>query len=180
VLAAAPGLADPQRRLLAATVDGVRVINLYVPNGQAVGSEKYAYKLDWLAHVTAWCREELSRHDRLAVVGDYNIAPQDRDVYDPEEWHEAILCSTPEREAFGALVEAGLVDVFRRFEPDTGEYTWWDYRMNSFRRNRGLRIDHVLASPQLYEAATACQIDRRPRGWERPSDHAPVIATFQF
>jgi exodeoxyribonuclease-3 len=178
VLTDAPGLDDPQQRILAVTVQGVRLIDLYVPNGQAVGSEKFDYKLDWLAKVTAWLRAELAAHPWMAVMGDFNIAPEDRDVHDPEAWRETVLCSTPEREAFQRLMAVGLCDVFRRFEQPEGEYTWWDYRMNNFRRNRGLRIDHILASPSLCAAAVACRVDKAPRGAERPSDHAPVLADF--
>ncbi|WP_435100922.1 exodeoxyribonuclease III [Arhodomonas sp. AD133] len=173
-----PGLQDPQRRVLAATVGETRFVNLYVPNGKAVGDEKYHYKLDWLARLRDWLAAELERHPRLAVVGDFNIAPEDRDVHDPEEWHEKILCSTPEREALQALVALGLSDSFRRFDQPEKTFSWWDYRMNNFRRNRGLRIDLLLTSPTLTERLSASYVDREPRTWERPSDHAPVVAEF--
>ncbi len=173
-----PGLQDPQRRVLAATVGETRFVNLYVPNGKAVGDEKYHYKLDWLARLRDWLAAELERHPHLAVVGDFNIAPEDRDVHDPEEWHEKILCSTPEREALQALVALGLSDSFRRFDQPEKTFSWWDYRMNNFRRNRGLRIDLLLTSPALTEKLTASYVDREPRTWERPSDHAPVVAEF--
>jgi exodeoxyribonuclease III len=172
------GLDDPQRRFLAATVDGVRIINLYVVNGAEVGSEKYAYKLAWLEKVTAWIAEEMKRHERLVVLGDFNIAPDDRDVHDPEAWHERILCSTPEREALKRILDLGLSDCFRRFEQPEQSFSWWDYRAAAFRRNMGLRIDLILASPAMTEACTACTIDVAPRRLERPSDHAPVVAEF--
>ena len=175
-----PGLEDPQRRVLAATVDGLRFVNLYVPNGQAVDSDKYRYKLDWLGHLRAWLVEELRRHPHLAVVGDFNIAPEDSDVHDPEEWREQVLCSTPERAALGELLALELADSFRRFEQPPGVFSWWDYRMNSFRRNRGLRIDLILTSPALTERLTASYVDRDPRTWERPSDHAPVVAEMDL
>lgn len=180
VLTDIPALDDHQRRVLAVTAGGLRFINLYVPNGQAVGSEKYAYKLDWLAHLRNWLAEEMQTQQRIVVVGDFNIAPEDRDVHDPQEWHERILCSTPEREALQGLLKLGLVDSFRRFPQPDGIFSWWDYRMNSFRRNRGLRIDLILTCPTLTQSLTASYVDRAPRGWERPSDHAPVVAEFTF
>ncbi|NCT66575.1 MAG: exodeoxyribonuclease III [Rhodanobacteraceae bacterium] len=175
VLTDLPGLDDPQRRILVATVGGVRVVNLYVVNGQAVGSEKYAYKLDWLAKVTAFLAEEIRRHPRLVVMGDFNIAPDDRDVHDPAAWHEQILCSTPERDALRRLLDLGLADSFRLFNEDGGHYSWWDYRQAAFRRNLGLRIDLVLASEALRASCRAATIDREPRTWERASDHTPVV-----
>lgn len=178
VLTDIPGLDDPQRRILAATVDGVRVLNLYVVNGEAVGSGKYAYKLDWLARVTEFIAGELKRHERFVVLGDFNIAPDDRDVHDPEAWHERILCSTPEREALNRILGLGLTDCFRRFEQPERSFSWWDYRAAAFRRNLGLRIDLILTSPALTEACSACTIDVAPRRLERPSDHAPVVAEF--
>ena len=175
VLTDLPGLDDPQRRILVATVGDVRVVNLYVVNGQAVGSEKYAYKLDWLAKVTAFLAEEVRRHPRLVVMGDFNIAPDDRDVHDPAAWHEQILCSTPERDALKRLYDLGLADSFRRFNEDGGHYSWWDYRQAAFRRNLGLRIDLVLAGEALHAHCRAATIDREPRTWERASDHTPVV-----
>ncbi|OOG23493.1 exodeoxyribonuclease III [Thioalkalivibrio denitrificans] len=172
------GLDDPQRRILAATVDGVRIINLYVVNGSEVGSEKYAYKLAWMDKVTTWIAGELKRHERLVVLGDFNVAPEDQDVHDPEAWHERILCSTPEREALGKLFALGLSDCFRKFEQPEQSFSWWDYRAAAFRRNMGLRIDLILTSPPMTEACTACTIDVAPRRLERPSDHAPVVAEF--
>ena len=178
VLTDLPGLDDPQRRILAVTVDGWRIVDLYVPNGSEVGSDKYAYKLDWLARVRDWLRAELTRYPRLVVLGDFNIAPEDRDIYDPDAWREKILCSTPEREAFRGLLGLGLQDVFRRFEQPERSYTWWDYRMNGFRRNLGLRIDHILVGPDMAGRCRACRVDVEPRKLERPSDHAPVLAEF--
>lgn len=173
-----PGLEDAQRRILAATIGDIRVVNLYVVNGENVGTEKYAYKLDWLARLRTWLATEIETHPNLVVLGDFNIAPDDRDVHDPEAWHERILCSTPEREALATLTDMGLVDTFRIFDQPEEEFSWFDYRAASFRRNRGLRIDLVLASPALQKRVTAAGIDRAPRGWERPSDHAPVWAEF--
>lgn len=170
------GLDDPQARVIAATYGDLRVVCAYFPNGQAVGSDKYEYKLRWLAALTAWLADELKRWPRLALLGDYNIAPEDRDVYDPEAWRGQVLCSEPERAAFRALTGLGLADAFRLFEQPEKTYTWWDYRMMAHRRNHGLRIDHILLSPPLAGACTACTVDRAPRRLERPSDHAPVIA----
>jgi len=173
-----PGFEDPQRRILAATIDGVRVVNLYVPNGSEVGSEKYAYKLDWLRALKGFLAQEMQAHENLVVLGDFNIAPDDRDVYDPEKWGDAVLCSPPERAALQELIDLGLSDVFRRFEQPEKQFSWWDYRAAGFRRNAGLRIDLILASRALAEHCTASYIDREPRTWERPSDHTPVIAEF--
>ena len=175
VQAEVPGLDDPQRRFIAADVDGLRVVNLYVVNGQAVGSEKYAYKLDWLRAVHAHLQAELAQPRALVVLGDFNIAPEDRDVHDPEAWREQILCSTPERAALRDLLALGLDDSFRVFEPEGGHYSWWDYRQGAFRRNMGLRIDLILSSHALRPRLRAARIDRTPRTWERPSDHAPVL-----
>ena len=170
-----PGLDDPQRRILVATVAGVRVANLYVVNGQEVGSEKFAYKLDWLAKVHAFLVEEIRRHPNLVVLGDFNIAPDDRDVHDPSAWHEQVLCSTPERDALKSMFDLGLHDSFRLFESTGGHFSWWDYRQAAFRRNLGLRIDLILASEALRSRCRGSVIDRTPRTWERPSDHAPAI-----
>jgi len=173
-----PGFDDPQRRILAATVDGVRVINLYVPNGSSVGSEKYTYKLRWLAALKGFLQEELKTHEKLVVLGDFNIAPDDRDVYDPVKWGDDILCSPAERDALAQLISLGLHDVFRQFEQPEKTYSWWDYRAAGFRRNAGLRIDLILASATLSAACKSSYVDREPRTWERPSDHTPVIAEF--
>lgn len=168
-----PGFADEQKRIIAATVGGVRVISAYFPNGQAVGSDKFQYKLEWLAALTAWLKVELTRHPRLVLAGDYNIAPEDRDA--SPEWKEEIHVSAPERGAFRALQELGLTDAFRLFEQAEKSYSWWDYRMGAFRRNFGLRIDHLLVSAELVPACRACRVDKAPRNLERPSDHAPVV-----
>ncbi len=170
-----PGYGDEHKRLIAATVNGVRVLSAYVPNGQAVGSEKYAYKLRWLAELRGHLAAELARFPRLAVVGDYNIAPTDADVHDPVAWQGQVLCSEPERAAFRALLALGLADAFTLAPRPAQAYTWWDYRQGAFRRNHGLRIDHVLISPALAENFLSFHIDTAPRRLERPSDHAPVI-----
>ena len=173
-----PRFDDPQQRLLAATIDGVRIMCAYVPNGQAVDSDKYAYKLAWLAALAEWLADEMASHPQLAILGDYNIAPADRDVHDPAEWTGALHCSDKERAALATLTALGLTDAFRLFEQPDKSFSWWDYRQLAFRRNRGLRIDHILLSPALAGRCTACAIDRGPRKWEQPSDHAPVIATI--
>jgi exodeoxyribonuclease-3 len=174
-----PRYEDAQQRILAGTVDGIRIICAYVPNGQLVGSDKYAYKLGWLASLREWLADEMGTHQQLAILGDYNIAPEDRDVHDPVEWAGQIHCSDQERAALAALTELGLSDSFRMFEQADKSYSWWDYRQLAFRRNRGLRIDHILLSPALARRCTACAIDRAPRKWEQPSDHVPVIATIE-
>jgi exodeoxyribonuclease-3 len=175
-----PGLDDPQRRILSATIGTVRVLDLYVVNGQEVGSEKYAHKLQWLEKVSGFISDQLQQHERFVAVGDFNIAPDDRDVYDPEAWRERILCSTPERQALQKIIDLGLVDTFRLFDQPENSYSWWDYRAAAYRRNMGLRIDLILASQSLSGTCTACLIDRQPRSLERPSDHAPVIAEFRL
>jgi len=175
-----PGYDDPQRRVLAASVAGVRVINLYVPNGQSVDSDKYHYKLGWLRALRSWLRQELVAHAQLVVLGDFNIAPEDRDVHDPAAWIGSVHVSPEERAALQATLELGLVDVFRQFEQPPQSFSWWDYRAGSFRRNHGLRIDLLLASAPLAARCTACDIDREPRRAERASDHTPVIATFDI
>ncbi len=172
------GLDDPQRRILAATYGDVRVIDLYVVNGKEVGSDKYAYKLDWLRHVTDWIEQEVARFENVIVMGDFNIAPDDRDVYDPEAWHERILCSTAERTALQKVLSLGFQDTFRLFEQPDKSFSWWDYRQAAFRRGMGLRIDLVLASQAMAERCTSAYIDVEPRRQERPSDHTPVVAEF--
>ncbi|NND44056.1 MAG: exodeoxyribonuclease III [Xanthomonadales bacterium] len=175
-----PGLEDPQRRILAATYGDLRVINLYVVNGKEVGSDKFEYKLHWLEQVTNFIAGEIKQHDNVVVLGDFNIAPEDRDVHDPEAWHEKILCSTPEREALRRIMDLGLKDTFRLFEQPENAFSWWDYRAAAFRRGMGLRIDLVLASGPLADQCTAGSIDVEPRRQERPSDHTPVIADFRL
>lgn len=174
------GFVDTQRRLLGVTFGPLRVLNLYVPNGQNLLSEKYEYKLAWLDALREHLASELARHPYLAVVGDFNIAPDDRDVHNPLAWQGKVLCSPRERAALAALEQVGLGDVFRLFEQPEKSFSWWDYRAGAFRRNQGLRIDLILASKQLGKACTACRIDPEPRGWERPSDHAPVLAEFRL
>lgn len=174
VLRNIPAHGDEQARVIAGTVDGVRVIGGYFPNGQAPGSEKFAYKMGWLQALEAWLQTELAAHPKLVLMGDFNIAPEDRDVYDPVAWAGQIHCTPEERAHFQALVGLGLVDAFRLFEQPPKSWSWWDYRNLAFRKNQGLRIDHVLVSEALKSQVTACQIDKAPRKNERPSDHAPV------
>lgn len=169
-----PLFADEQKRLITGTINGIRVICAYMPNGQAVGSDKFEYKLRWLDALKEWTKSELSTHEQLALCGDYNIAPDDRDVHDPKSWQDQILCSAPERAAFHSLINLGLDDSFRLFDQPDKLYSWWDYRMLGFQKNRGLRIDHILLSKSLTTRCTAAGIDRAPRKLERPSDHAPV------
>ena len=171
---------DEQQRILAATIDGIRFICAYVPNGQTVDSEKYGYKLAWLAALRDWLATEVAAHAAagLAILGDYNIAPQDEDVHDPAAWAGQVLCSDKERAALTALTDLGLTDSFRMFPQQDKSFSWWDYRMLGYQKNKGLRIDHILLSEVLAKRCVACAIDRVPRKWEQPSDHAPVIATL--
>jgi exodeoxyribonuclease-3 len=173
-----PGFDDAQRRVIGATYGGVRVLNVYVPNGESVNSEKFAYKLRWLECFADYVRGQLAAHPRLVVVGDFNIAPEERDVHDPKEWQGQVLFSDAERAAFRRLLDLGLNDTFRLFEQEEKCFSWWDYRMNAFKRNRGLRIDHILAGNALAKHCRACRIDKNLRRLERPSDHAPVSAEF--
>ncbi len=175
-----PGFEDEQKRVLAATIGGVRVIDVYVPNGQSVGSDKYEYKLRWLSALQGYLAAELQRHPRLALLGDFNIAPEDRDVHDPKAWEGSVHVSPAERTALQSLQSLGLADCFRLFEQPEKSYSWWDYRMMAFRRNAGLRIDLILASAALASKCGACHIDKAPRKLERPSDHAPVVAAFDI
>jgi exodeoxyribonuclease III len=170
---------DPQRRVLFADIDGVRVMDVYVPNGSEVGSDKYEYKLAWLDALTRDVETAMAEQKHVVLLGDFNIAPADLDVYDPDKWQDRILCSDAERDALTRLLDLGLHDVFRELSPDTQQFSWWDYRQAAFRRNMGLRIDLILASKLLMNSAKSCTIDTEPRGWERPSDHAPVVATFE-
>ena len=170
-----PGFDDEQQRVIAATVDGVRIINLYVVNGQDIGTDKYAYKLRWLAAVHDWIATELQAHPEVVVMGDFNIAPDDRDVHDPAVWNDQhILTSTAERAALQGLLDLGLHDAFRLHHDEPGVFSWWDYRQAAFRRDLGLRIDLTLVSDAMKERCVAAGVDREPRGWERPSDHAPA------
>ena len=179
-----PGFEDHQQRVLATTLpygdSTIRVISAYCPNGQSVGSDKYDYKLRWLAALNMSLREDLQRWPRLALLGDYNIAPEDRDVHDPLAWKDQILCSEPERAAFREFVGLGLADAYRLFDQAPKSYSWWDYRQMGFRLNRGLRIDHILLSAPLTSVCRACFIDKAPRKLERPSDHAPVVAELDL
>ncbi len=170
-----PGFEDDQARYIEAVVKGMRVASVYVPNGMAVGSDKYTYKLDFLDHLTAHVKTLLTYDEAFLLGGDYNVAPQDQDVYDPEEWHEKILCSTPEREGLRALVYLGLTDALRALHPQEQDlYTWWDYRGGSWQNNEGMRIDHLLLSAQAADHLTDAYVDRDVRGLEKSSDHAPV------
>jgi exodeoxyribonuclease-3 len=174
------GFVDEQRRVIAATSGGVRYVNLYVPNGQAVGSEKYAYKLRWLEALKAFLSAELASHERVVVMGDFNIAPDDRDVHDPAAWAGQVLCSDLERAALAAVLDLGFHDSFRLFEQPEATFSWWDYRAAGFRRNLGLRIDLILASKSLAPHCRESMVDVVPRRAERPSDHAPVVAAFDI
>ena len=178
-----PKFQDDQQRLVSATVafkgrQPIRLISAYFPNGQAPGTEKFAYKMDWLAALYDWLAEEIEVHPRLALLGDYNIAPSDEDVHDPKAWEGQNLVSPEERDAFQGLIDLGFFDSYRLFNQLPKSFSWWDYRMMGFRRNAGVRIDHVLLSSNLKNECTASRIDKVPRGWEQPSDHAPVITTL--
>ena len=175
-----PEFEDEQQRVIAATIDGVRVVCAYIPNGQAVDSDKYQYKLRWLDGLHDWLARECGAHPNLALLGDYNIAPDDRDVHDPVLWQGQVLVSEPERAAFRRLLDLKLQDAFRLFEQPDKLFSWWDYRQMAFRRNMGLRIDHILLSAPLAARCTACMIDKAPRKWEQPSDHTPVVATIDI
>lgn len=170
-----PGLDDPQARVIAGTVQGVRVIGAYIPNGQSTDSDKFVYKLRWLDALRAWVAQQVALYPRLVLVGDYNIAPEDRDVYDPVAWAGQVLCTPEERAQFRGLIDLGLHDAFRLFEQAPKSWSWWDYRNLAFRKNQGLRIDHILVTDALKPAVKSCVIDKLPRKNERPSDHAPVV-----
>jgi exodeoxyribonuclease-3 len=174
-----PGHDNEQKRVIAATVAGVRVIDFYVPNGQSVDSDKYRYKLDWCATAAGYVRDVLSRHENVAVMGDFNVAPEDRDVHDPALWAGQVLCSEPERAAFRAFLAAGLKDSFRLFEQPPATFSWWDYRQLAFPKNHGLRIDHILLSSPLAARCVSSRIDRSARKGEKPSDHAPVLVELR-
>ena len=170
-----PHFPDPQRRLLAASVNDFRIINVYVPNGAQVGSEKYKYKLTWLSELEKYLQEQIKKFNNIVLLGDFNIAPEDCDVHDPKAWEGQVLVSPAEREKWQTLLKLGLVDAFRLLKKEEKQYSWWDYRMNAFKRDRGLRIDHILISENLKKQCRSCDIDRLPRTWERPSDHVPVL-----
>jgi exodeoxyribonuclease-3 len=180
VQAGIPGFEDEQKRVLAATVGDIRVVCVYIPNGQSLDSDKYVYKLRWLKALHAWLQDELARYPNLALLGDYNIAPEDRDVHDPAAWVGNVLVSEPERAHFRALQQLGLTDSFRIFTQPEKSFSWWDYRAAGFRRNLGLRIDHILLSAPLAARCGAVDIDLAPRKLERPSDHTPVVASLSF
>jgi exodeoxyribonuclease III len=179
VYTAIDGLDGAEQRVIGGHLGSLSVLNLYVPNGQRVDSEKYCHKLEWLASLHDHLRAALARHDRLIVVGDFNIAPTDADVHDPRAWEGKVLCSAPERAALEKILALGFIDTFRLFDQPERAYSWWDYRAGGFRRNLGLRIDLILASGVLSKICRSCIIDKVPRGWERPSDHAPVVAEFE-
>lgn len=179
ILTRLPHFDDPQCRFLSAMIEGYRVVNLYVPNGAQVGSEKYIYKLAWLDAVIAYVEHEQSQGHPLVVLGDFNIAPKDEDVHDPAAWSGQVLVSEKEREKWTQLLSLGLYDAYRLFHQGPGRYSWWDYRMNAFVRNHGLRIDHILINEMLKPACQQVEIDAMPRTFERPSDHAPVMAVFK-
>lgn len=170
-----PGFGDEQARVIAGTVGGVRTIGAYFPNGQAPDSDKFVYKMRWLDALRAFVRAELAAHPQLVLMGDFNIAPEDRDVYDPVAWAGQIHCTPEERAHFKELLAVGLHDAFRLFEQPPKSWSWWDYRNLAFRKNQGLRIDHILVSDALKPRVSACVIDKAPRKNERPSDHAPVM-----
>ena len=173
-----PGFADEMARVITATVNGVRVVGAYFPNGQAPDSDKFVYKMNWLNALQAFIKDELTRHDKLVLMGDYNITWDDLDVWDPVALAGTIHCTDEERAHFKALLDLGLTDAFRLFEQPPKSYSWWDYREFAFRRNRGMRIDHILVSSALVKSVSACVIDKAPRKNERPSDHTPVIVTL--
>lgn len=173
-----PNFDDPQRRVIAATFGAMRIINVYVVNGESTTSDKFAYKLRWLAALNQWIQSERAQYDQLILMGDFNIAPTDADVYDPASFKDQVLCTDIERAHFVQLQSNGLIDALRYFEPDAASFTWWDYRAAGFRRDRGLRIDHILVSEALRTRLLHVEVDREARGWDRPSDHAPVRLTL--
>lgn len=175
-----PGFADDQKRVVAGTVGGVRLVGVYCPNGQALDSDKYPYKLAWFDALIDWLKTELTRYPQLAVLGDYNIAPDDRDVHDPAAWQDGVLVSPAERARFQALLSMGFKDSFRLFEQPEKTFSWWDYRMLGFQKNRGLRIDHILLSPPLADLCTSSTVDRAMRKLPQPSDHAPVVVELNL
>ena len=178
VLLETPFIDNSQRRVISTTVNGIRVINAYVPNGASLDSDKYPYKLNWLSNITGYLQTQFEAYEKIILLGDFNIAPADEDVHDPSAWEGHVLVSPPEREAFQALLNLGFADSFRLHHQEAGHFSWWDYRAAGFRRNRGLRIDHILVSKPLAAVCHSCTIDVEPRRWERPSDHTPVVADF--
>ena len=182
VVHALPGFEDDAKRVIAGTVDGTRVIGVYCPNGKDIDNPSYTYKLEWFAALATWLADELTRHDRLVLTGDFNVAPRPEDTHDPDKWEGRILCSPPERAALEKLLDTGLTDCWRLFEEREGRhrFTWWDYRNGGWARNAGLRIDHVLSSPALASACRDCRAHVGERGRKRPSDHVPVVAEFEL
>jgi len=175
-----PDFDDPQRRILCATINNVTILNIYIPNGSEVDSDKYRYKLEWLSHLRKFTELLVNKYENVVLLGDFNIAPEDRDVHDPIAWEGKVLVSPSERDAFKSLLSNSLLDCFRIFEQEDNSFSWWDYRAAGFQRNLGLRIDHILATDTLAELCTACRIDKYPRTLERPSDHTPVVAEFDI
>jgi exodeoxyribonuclease III len=175
-----PDYEDEQRRVLAINTANITVLNLYVPNGSEVGSDKYRYKLEWFSKLHPFVTQLQTNNERLIILGDFNIAPEDQDVHDPDAWEGNVLVSKPERDEFNKLLTHGLSDCFRLFDQEEKSYSWWDYRAAAFRRDRGLRIDHILASDILTRSCRTCYIDKSPRKLERPSDHTPVVAEFEL
>ncbi len=179
-LIALPDFTDTQKRVIGAEIHGIYILNLYAPNGSSVGSEKYAYKLEWFSHLHGLVKQLLSNKEKILLLGDLNIAPEDRDVHDPDEWEGSVLVSPKERAEFQRLLDIGMKDAFRLFPQEEKSFSWWDYRAAAFRRNRGLRIDHILVNPEMAARCLSCRIDKAPRKLERPSDHAPVVAEFRL
>jgi len=175
-----PDFDDPQRRILCTTINNVTILNLYIPNGSEIDSDKYRYKLEWLSHLQKFTEMLVNKYENVVLLGDFNIAPEDRDVHDPIAWEGKVLVSPSERDAFQSLLNNSLLDCFRIFEQEDNSFSWWDYRAAGFQRNVGLRIDHILATDTLADLCTACRIDKYPRTLERPSDHTPVVAEFDI
>ncbi len=175
-----PDFDDPQRRILCTTINNVTILNLYIPNGSEIDSDKYRYKLEWLSHLQKFTEMLVNKYENVVLLGDFNIAPEDRDVHDPIAWEGKVLVSPSERDAFQSLLSNSLLDCFRIFEQEDNSFSWWDYRAAGFQRNLGMRIDHILATDTLADLCTACRIDKYPRTLERPSDHTPVVAEFDI
>ena len=175
-----PDFDDPQRRILCTTINNVTILNLYIPNGSEIDSDKYRYKLEWLSYLQKFTELLVNKYENVVLLGDFNIAPEDRDVHDPIAWEGKVLVSPSERDAFKSLLSNSLLDCFRIFEQEDNSFSWWDYRAAGFQRNLGMRIDHILATDTLADLCTACRIDKYPRTLERPSDHTPVVAEFDI
>lgn len=180
VLKTIPGYEDTQKRFISAEINDIKILNLYVVNGQSVGSDKYEYKLEWLEKIKNYIKNDIHKYKYYLIMGDFNIAPEDIDIYDPQSWHEKILCSEPERKALMEIVSIGFKDTFRLFDQESKTFSWWDYRSACFRRNMGLRIDLMLVNKALESVCKNSWIDKEPRRWDRPSDHAPVISEFNI